>query len=91
MNRILCSVLLGAVILQGFAAAAQEHGRIKRMPPTPKEEERFASEMVMNDGTLHIGDIVSTDRGFFQFRGAGADGVTNSFVPVLNPLSVVKK
>jgi hypothetical protein len=90
MNRNILPLVLGALFLQAFAAVAQEHGRIKKTPPTPAEEGRIASEMVMSDGTLHVGDIVSTDRGFFQYRGVAADGVTGNFVPVLNPLSRVK-
>jgi hypothetical protein len=91
MNRIIPPVIVGLLFPLASAAVAQEHGRIKKMPPTPVEKERIVSEMVMNDGTLHVGDIVSTDRGFFQYRGLAADGVTNNFVSVLNPLSLSKR
>jgi hypothetical protein len=91
MNRTIRPIILGLPLLQAFAAVAQEHGRIKKAPPTPAQEQRIVSEMVMNDGTLHVGDIVSTDRGFFQYRGMAADGVTNNFVPVLNPLALTKR
>jgi hypothetical protein len=84
-------MVLGALFLHGFAALAQESGRIKKRPATALEEERIASEMVMNDGTLHVGDIVSTDRGFFQYRGLAADGVSNNFTPILNPILQAKK
>ena len=33
------------------------------------EEERLASERVINDNTLQRGDIVSTSKGLFVFRG----------------------
>jgi hypothetical protein len=33
------------------------------------EEERLASERVINDSTLQQGDIVSTSKGLFVFRG----------------------
>jgi hypothetical protein len=42
--------------------------------------------MVMNDGSLKRGDIVSTDRGFFLYRGLGPDGYSSDFVRVPNPL-----
>ena len=91
MNRVIRLIILVLILQPAFDAIAQERGRIKRRPPTPVEAERIVSDMVMNDGTLHIGDIVSTDRGFFQYRGLAADGVSNDFVPVLNPLSPSKK
>jgi hypothetical protein len=50
------------------------------------EAERIASHMAMTDTSLQKGNIVSTDRGFFIYRGVGADGYTNDFVPVANPL-----
>jgi hypothetical protein len=43
--------------------------------PTPVEAEHIASDMVMNDGGLKRGDIVSTDRGFYLYRGLGPDGL----------------
>jgi hypothetical protein len=83
--------LLVIVTLQPvFGASAEEHGRIKKKPPTAVEAERIASETVRNDGSLQKGDIVATDRGFFMFRGLARDGV-NEFVPVPNPLSSAKK
>ena len=68
-----------------FGASAEEHGRIKKRPPTAAEAERIASEMVKNDSSLQRGDIVATDRGFFLFRGLAQDGSSNEFVPVPNP------
>ena len=80
-------VVLAAIFQNGFAAAAEDHGRIKKKPATPVEAERLASQVVMNDSSLHRGDIVSTDRGFFLYRGRGPDGYTNDFVRVPNPIS----
>jgi hypothetical protein len=85
MNRLALVALLTLSQL-GWAAAAEEHGRIKKRPPTPAEAERIASDMVMNDGSLKRGDIVSTDRGFFLYRGLGPDGYSSDFVRVPNPL-----
>jgi hypothetical protein len=64
--------------------------RIKRKPPNEKEVARIASEQALNDGNLQKGDIVSTDRGFFEFRGVAQDG-SFDFVPIPNPLSPKKK
>ena len=80
-------LVLAAIFQTGFAAAAEDHGRIKKKPPTPVEAERLASQVVMNDSSLHRCDIVSTDRGFFLYRGRGPDGYTNDFVRVPNPIS----
>ena len=86
MNRITLLVLV--VLLQSALQASAE--RIKRKPPTDIEAARIASDEAMNDGNLREGDIVSTDRGFFQFRGIAPDGSFN-FLPVPNPLSSSKK
>jgi hypothetical protein len=85
------SLLLIVSMLQSCAVFAQERGRIKRSQPTPAEVERIVSDMAMNDGSLHKGDIVSTDRGFFLFRGLASDGITNEFVAVPNPWSSTEK
>ena len=83
MKRIVVVVLI-AIFQLGCGARAEEHGRIKKKPPTPLEVDRIASDMVMNDGSLRKGDIVSTDRGFFLYRGRGPDGFTrNDFVRAL--------
>jgi hypothetical protein len=73
--------------LLSAGAGAQEHGRIEKKPPTVTEAERIISDSVMNDGTLQKGDVVVTDRGFFLYRGLAADGFTNDFVSVPNPLA----
>jgi len=52
---------------------------------------RGRSESAMADRILRRGDIVVTDRGFFQLRGFLADGATGDFVPVPNPMSNTKK
>jgi hypothetical protein len=80
-------LLIVSILQPGRLALAEDHGRIKRPPPTPAEAERIASDMAMNDGSLQKGDIVSTDHGFFLYRGLAADGITNDFVRVPNPWS----
>ena len=64
--------------------------RARQKPPTSAEAERIASDMAMADSSLQKGDIVSTDRGFFVYRGIGADGYTNEFTLVANPLAKLK-
>jgi hypothetical protein len=71
-------VVVLVVILQG-ASAASALERINTRPPTSAEAHRIASELAMDDSTLQKGDIVSTDRGFFVYRGIGADGETRTF------------
>ena len=90
MSRIK-SLLVLSMVISGTSAPAQEHGRIKRKPPSAVEAERIASDMAMNDSLLRKGDIVATDRGFFIFRGVAPDGIANDFVPVPNPLSLNRK
>jgi hypothetical protein len=68
MIRVMLVISI-ALSLSGLNALAQDHGRIKKKPPTPAETERIVSDMAMSDGTLQKGDIVVTDRGFFLFRG----------------------
>jgi hypothetical protein len=79
------------VLLAASGSFAQDHGRIKRTVPTELEAARIASDIAMNDGLLQKGDIVATDRGFFVFRGVGADGYTYDFAEVPNPLPAAKK
>ena len=83
MNKLLLMVI---GLLMADAASANETGRIKRKPPTAAEADREAAEMAMNDSLLRQGDIVVTSRGFVIFRGLAADGITNQFDPVPNPL-----
>lgn len=50
----------------------------------PDPPEKIATERVLSDDTLQPGDIVSTDKGFFLFRGrSGTDGQTADLVPVV--------
>jgi hypothetical protein len=37
--------------------------------PTPEDPDVVATERVLNDESLQTGDIVSTNRGLFVFRG----------------------
>jgi hypothetical protein len=90
MNRTKLLIAL-SVLLSNSAGSAEEHGRIKRKPPTAMEADRIASDMAMNDSLLQKGDIVATDRGFFVFRGLAPDGYSNDFVPIPNPVPQGKK
>jgi hypothetical protein len=81
--------LFTAVIVFQLTVTASAE-RIKRKPPNDKEAARIASEQALNDGNLQKGDIVSTDQGFFEFRGLAQDG-SFEFVPIPNPLSAKKK
>jgi hypothetical protein len=78
-------------LLAASHSFAQDHGRIKRKPPTELEAARIASDTAMNDSLLQKGDIVATDRGFFVFRGLAPDGYSNDFVPIPNPVPQRKK
>jgi hypothetical protein len=80
MGRIWITLI--AISLASEASALE---RI-RSKPTAAEAARIASDLAMTDSSLQKGDIISTDRGFFVYRGVGADGYTNDFVPVANPL-----
>ena len=51
--------------------------------PAPDPPEKVATERVLNDDTLQPGDIVSTDKGLFLFRGrSGPDGQAADLVPI---------
>jgi hypothetical protein len=54
------------------------------------EAARLVSDQAMSDGMLRKGDVIATDRGFFQFLGLAPDG-SSDFLPVPNPLSRSKK
>jgi hypothetical protein len=67
------------------AAQARQDWRLNAplRVPAPDPPEKIATERVLNDDTLQPGDIVSTDKGFFLFRGrSGTDEQTMDFVPV---------
>jgi hypothetical protein len=85
MSRI--TLLITFALLQFTLSASAE--RIKRKPPTEIEAARIASDQAMGDGMLREGDVVATDRGFFQFRGLAPDG-SSEFLAVPNPLSTSK-
>jgi hypothetical protein len=68
------------------AAQARQDSRLNAplRVPAPDPPEKIATERVLNDDTLQPGDIVSTDKGFFLFRGrSGTDEQTMDFVPVM--------
>jgi hypothetical protein len=44
-------------------------GRRRLTPPSVADEERMATERVLNDDSPQRGDIVSTNKGLFVFRG----------------------
>ena len=77
---------ISIMVLVSLAEPADALERIRRASPTPDEEAQAASEIVMNDGSLQRGDIVVTNRGFFSFKGVGADGYTFEFSQIENPL-----
>jgi hypothetical protein len=81
MVRII--VLISFVLLQLASTVSAE--RIKRKPPTEIEAARIASDQAMSDGMLQIGDVIVTDRGFYQFRGLAPDG-SSEFLAIPNPL-----
>jgi hypothetical protein len=85
MSRI--TLLIVFALLQSALSASAE--RIKRKPPNETEAARIASDQAMSDGMLRQGDVVATDRGFFQFRGLAPDG-SSDFLAVPNPLSTSK-
>jgi hypothetical protein len=86
MYRI--TILLAFALLQSPVTASAE--RIKRKPPNDIEAARIASDQAMTDGMLRKGDLIATDRGFFEFRGISPDG-NSDFLPVANPLAPAKK
>jgi hypothetical protein len=55
----------------------------ERYVPSPEDKARIASERVLNDNSLQPGDIVSTDKGLFVFRGsADQPPKSEDFVPL---------
>jgi hypothetical protein len=86
MSRI--AFMLGFALLQMPVMASAE--RIKRKPPTDTEAARLASDQAMSDGMLRVGDVIATDRGFFQFRGYAPDG-SSDFSSIPNPFAAPHK
>jgi hypothetical protein len=80
--------LLAVLLLQSPVAAFAE--RIQRKPPTATEAARLASDQAMSDGMLRVGDVIATDRGFFQFRGYAPDG-SPDFSSIPNPFAAPHK
>jgi hypothetical protein len=79
-------LLLAMAIFAATAIAEEYSPRVKRKTPSPAEADQIASDVALNDFLLRKVDIVVTNRGFFVFRGIGADGISNDFVPVPNPM-----
>jgi hypothetical protein len=63
--------------------------RIKRPAPDVTELARIAVDEAMNDGSLQVGDIIATGKGYVRFRGVKADG-SYDFERVGNPWSQEK-
>jgi hypothetical protein len=49
--------------------ALEHRGRPAFDPPSIADQERMLSEQVLNDDSLEPGDIVSTNKGLFVFKG----------------------
>jgi hypothetical protein len=77
---------IALLLILPLAASAE---RIKRPPPDDTELARIAVDDAMNDGSLQIGDIIATGRGYVRFRGVKADG-SHDFERVSNPWSPEK-
>ena len=78
-----------AALLLVFPLAGASAERIKRPPPSETELARIAIEEAMNDGSLQVGDIIATGKGYLRFRGIKADG-SYEFDHVGNPWSPQK-
>jgi TPP-dependent 2-oxoacid decarboxylase len=64
-------------------AALEHRMHPERYVPSPEDKARIASERVLNDNSLQPGDIVSTDKGLFVFRGsADQPPKSEDFVPL---------
>jgi hypothetical protein len=85
MSHMRLPLILEMAILATIAVAEEDPPRIKRKPPSPAEADQIASDVALNVSLLRKGDIVVTNRGFFVFRGIGADRISNDFVPAPNP------
>jgi hypothetical protein len=49
--------------------AIEQRGRVLDNIPSKVDDERLASERILNDDSLQSGDIVSTNKGLFVFKG----------------------
>ena len=64
-------------------AALDHRMHPERYAPSPQDKARVASERVLNDDSLQPGDIVSTNKGLFVFRGsADQPPKSEDFVPL---------
>jgi hypothetical protein len=81
--RLMTQIKFYLALLLMFPLAASGE-RIKRPPPSEAELARIAIDQAMNDGSLQIGDIIATGKGYVRFRGLKADG-TYDFEGVSNP------
>jgi hypothetical protein len=61
------------LLMLAVAAAPARAERILKGPPTQADKDRILSEQALEDD-LRPGDVVSTDRGFLEFRGLNGDG-----------------
>jgi hypothetical protein len=84
-------LILVMAIFTTTAVAEENSPRIKRKPPSPAEADQIAFDVALNDSLLRRGAIVVTNRGFFAFRGVRADGISNDFVLVPNPMPIPQK
>ncbi|CCD92779.1 conserved exported hypothetical protein [Bradyrhizobium sp. ORS 375] len=55
-------------------ARRESAARPREPAPPPPSPEQFATERVLGDETLQAGDVVSTGKGLFLFRGRSDDG-----------------
>jgi hypothetical protein len=87
--RLMTQIKFYLALLLMFPLAASAE-RIKRPPPSEAELARIAIDQAMNDGSLQIGDIIATGKGYVRFRGLKADG-SYDFESVGNPWSQTKQ
>lgn len=63
--------------------AEQARREWQQHPPAPEPPEKIATQRVLTDDTLRPGDMVSTDKGLFLYRGkSGTDGQATDFVAI---------
>ena len=61
-----------------------------RVEPSPEDEARRRSEIVLSDDSLVPGDIVMTDKGMLRFKGRSNDEEIGDFEPVNSPVLKAK-
>jgi hypothetical protein len=72
------------LLILAVAAAPADAERILKSAQTQADKDRILSEQALEDD-LRPGDVVSTDRGFLEFRGLNGDGKA-IFKPAPHPL-----